>query len=161
VARKASDWFIGERMESLAIVYLTRRPDLTVRRETREGDRVVDLMVEIVDPERPGWKKFGVHLQGTKTPVTVDQANKAATLDLRRFRSTYGEPTLPYCLFYFTIDDGQAYVTWIAEPVIRGGRPKLQYHKVADCTQLDREALDRIVERINAWYDAYYSDIKV
>ena len=64
-------------------------------------------------------------------------------------------------MFYFTIDDGQGFVTWIAEPVIKGGRLELQYHRAAACTQLDREALDRIVEPVNAWYDAYYSDIKL
>lgn len=157
---KASDWFIAERLESLAIMHLTRRRDLIVRRETREGDRVVDLMVEIVGSEGSGWKKFGVHLQGTKTPVTVEHANKVLGLSLRRFLNHYGEPTLPFCLFYFSMDDGQGYATWIAEPVIKEGRPKLQYHKVANCFVLDRQALDRVVECVNAWYDAFYGAMK-
>jgi hypothetical protein len=160
MAAKTLDWFIGERTESLAIMHLTRRQDLSVRREIRDGDRVVDLMVEIGDSQRPGWKKFGVELKGVKTPVTIEQANKLLATSLRGFFKDHGDPPLPVCLFLFSMDDGQGYVTWIAEPVIREGRPKLQYRKVADCAPLDRGALDRIVERVNAWYDAYYNDIK-
>jgi hypothetical protein len=161
VGRKASDWFIGERAESLAIMHLTRRPDLIARREVRGGDGVVDLVVEIADAARPGWKKFGVYLQGTKTPVTAEHANKVLGPSLRRFLGDFGEPTFLFCLFYFTMDDGRGYVAWIAGPVIREGRPKSQYHTSADCTMLDREALDRIVDRVNAWYEAYYGAIKV
>ena len=160
MASKTLDWYIGERTESLAIMHLTRRQDLNIRREIRDGDRVVDLMVEIGDSQRPGWKKFGVELKGVKAPVTIAQANKLLATSLRRFFKDHGDPTLPVCLFIFSMDDGQGYVTWIAEPVIREGRPKLQYHTAADCTLLDRRALDRIVERVNAWYDVYYNDIK-
>ena len=81
-------------------------------------------------------------------------------LSLRRFLDTYGDPTFPYCLFYFTMDDGRGYVTWIAEPVLKEGCPKLLYHRASACRPLDRGALDRVVEQIQAWYEAYQSAIK-
>jgi hypothetical protein len=160
VAGKRYDWYVEERVESLAIMHLTRRPDLRVIREVRERDRVVDLLVEILDSDRPSWKTFGVELKGTKAPASMEEANKVMGLSLRRFLDTYGEPTFPYCLFYFTMDDGQGYVTWIAEPVMREGRPKLLYHRTSDCAPLDRGALDRVVEQVQAWYEAYHTAIK-
>jgi hypothetical protein len=159
MARKQSDRFIAERVESLAIMHRTRRPDLTVRRATREDDQVIDLMVEITEPGRPfGWKKFGVYLQGTKSPVTVEYANKVLTASLRRFFGSYGEPSLPFCLFYFTMDDNQGYFTWLADPVVEDGRQRLRYLERADCTRLDRQVLDQIVERVKAYYEAFYSN---
>ena len=66
MAGKRYDWYIGERVESLAIMHLTRRPDLRVIRDVRERDRIADLLVEILDSDRPGWKTFGVYLHGTQ-----------------------------------------------------------------------------------------------
>jgi len=160
MASKQSDPFIAERVESLAIMHLTRRPDLTVRREIRKGDQVTDLLVEITEEgERPGWKKFGVYLQGTKAPVTVEDANGKLTFGLRRFFNNYGEPAIPFCLFYFTMENNQGYFTWVSEPVVEKGRFRLKYHKQkADCVLLSREVLDQIVEAVNAYYAALYSD---
>ena len=160
MARNRFDWYVDERLESLAIMHLTRRADLNVIREIRERGRLVDLVVEIIDSNRPGWKTFGVELKGSKSPVTVDEADKVMGEFLRRFLDAHGEPTFPYCLFYFTMDDGQGYVTWIAEPVMRAGSPKLLYHRTSACAALDRKALDRIVDQVQAWYGAYHSAIR-
>jgi hypothetical protein len=106
MAGKASDRYIAERVEALAIMHLTRRPDLNVRREIRPGSQVMDLMVEIAGQGRPLRKKtFGVYLQGTKTPVTIAHANAILGISLQRFFGDYGEPAIPFCLFYFTMED--------------------------------------------------------
>jgi hypothetical protein len=154
MARKKPEWFKDLRLPSLAIMYLTRRPDLRVQREVRMGGKVLDLMVEIVDGDGPAWKRFGVHLQGTTSPVTVDHANKALSASLRRFFADYGEPTLPFCLLYFAVADGQGFVTWIAEPLVEDGSPTLKYHDKADFMVLDQEALDRIVDQVNSYFEA-------
>lgn len=158
MASKQSNSFISERVESLAIMHLTRRPDLAVRREIRTVDNVMDLMVEIVDEGRsPGWKTFGVYLQGTKTPVTTSDADSKLKISLRRFFNSYGEPTIPFCLFYFTMDDNQGYFTWIAEPVMHNRGFRLKYHKeTANCVPLSDDVLDQIVEAVNAYYAALY-----
>ncbi len=160
MASERYDWYVEERLESLAIMHLTRRPDLKVIHEVRQRGRVADLLVEIVDSDRPGWKTFGVELKGAKSPTTAEQAGEAMSELLPRFLDEHGEPTFPYCLFYFTMDDGQGYVTWIAEPVMRAGSPKLLYHRRSACTPLDRAALDRLVEQVRAWYEAYHTAIR-
>ena len=156
--KRQNNNFVAERAESLAIIHLTRRPDLIVRREIRAVDRVMDLLVEIAEPgASPGWKKFGVYLQGTKTPVTVSDANRKLTFSLRRFFNDHGEPAIPFCLFYFTMEDNQGYFTWVAEPMVDEGRSRLKYHREkANCVLLDDGALDRIVEAVDAYYVAFY-----
>jgi hypothetical protein len=157
MARKKPEWFTNLRLPSLAVMHLTRRPDLRVRQEVRVGGKVLDLMVEVVDGEGPAWKKFGVYLQGTPSPVTIGHANKVLDISLRRFFNDYGEPTLPFCLFYFTVAEGQGFVTWIAEPLVEDGSPTLRYHEQSDVVVLDGEALDRIVDQVNAYFDAIRS----
>ena len=160
MATKQQTNFIAERVESLAIMHLTRRADLTVRREIREVDAVMDLLVEINEQGKPsGWKKFGIYLQGTKTPVTVSNANTKLKISLNRFFNNYGEPAFPFCLFYFTMDDNQGYFTWVAEPVVEKGRSRLKYHiEKADCVLLNDDVLDQIVDEVNAYYAAFYRD---
>ena len=68
----------------------------------------------------------------------------------------------PVCLLYFTMEDNRGYYTWIAEPVLtEDGKPRLQVHSAADCKNFDREALDKIVSQVDAWYDAFFASIVV
>jgi hypothetical protein len=152
--------FISERVESLAIMYLTRRPDLIVRREIRQVDKVMDLIVEITEQGKPpGWKKFGIYLQGTKTPVTIAEANGKLKFSLRRFFNSYGEPSIPFCLFYFTMVDNQGYFTWVAEPIVNQDRYRLRYHKEqAKCVKLTDEVIGTMTASVNAYYEAFYNN---
>lgn len=158
MAGKTSERFIVERVEALAIMHLTRRPDLVVRRGLWQDSEVAGLLVEIRERGRPsGWKTFGVYLDGAKAPMTMREANARLKTSLGRFFDDHGKPTIPYSLFYFTMEDDRGYVTWVAEPVVEPGRYKLKYHESrADCVRLDREALDGIVAAVDAYYEALY-----
>ena len=155
--KKKPEWFKDLRLPSLAIMHLTRRPDLRVSQEVRVDGKILDLMVEIVDGNGPAWKRFGVYLQGTTSPITIEQANKALNASLRRFLDDYGEPTLPFCVFYFAVGEGQGFVTWIAEPLVKDGLPTLKYHDKTDFKVLDQDALDRIVDQVNSYFEAIRS----
>jgi hypothetical protein len=157
MAKEKPNNFIADRIESLAIMHLTRRQDLSVRREVRD-DGVMDLSVEIKDSGKPsGWKRFGVYLQGTKTPVTLSGANSILKPSIRRFFSDFGEPSFPFCLFYFTMKDNQGYFTWLAEPIVETNGFRLKYHEdKANCVFLNDEIIDKSVKDINAYYKAFY-----
>ena len=66
---RAQPWYIGERAEALARVYLTRRPDLLVKQE--EADYGVDYIVEITKNNRPTRRIFGVLVKARIAPITV------------------------------------------------------------------------------------------
>ncbi len=148
---------LAERVEAMAIMHLTRRDDLVVRREIRKpGDPIMDLTVEIrEDGRRVNWRRFGIYLQGVRTPETISTANSKLKVSLRRFFNDYGEPSIPFCLFYFTMEDNRGYCTWLAEPMVEAARPGLRYHREnANCTTLDLGSLDSIVGAVNAYYSA-------
>jgi len=152
---KQADRFLADRVEAMAIMHLTRRSDLIVRREIRHhGDPIRDLTVEIQEDGRiVNWKRFGVYLQGSKSPLTLAIAKNKMKIGLRRFFDDLGEPLLPFCLFYFTMEDNRGYFTWLAEPMVEEGRPFLRYHRdKADCVALDLATIDNVVELVNSYY---------
>jgi hypothetical protein len=96
---------------------------------------------------------FGVLLRGVVAPMTVDNANKVLGPTMGQFQGMR-KFTYPVCLFFFTMRDERAYFSWLAEPVLTGGAPKLVHHTSASCTELTTELLDQVIGRIVVWYDA-------
>jgi hypothetical protein len=165
---KKAEWFIVERVHALAVMHLTRRRDLVIRDEPRDPAYFPVLAVEIIEPEkvRPGhfavyrWQ-FDVYLDGTRTAIDEDQANKLLSPSFREF-NPYHPVAHPICLFYFTMEDDQGYFTWVKEPKIEvDGKAKLFPHREAHCIKLDRKVLDRIVHQVCDWYDALNHSLTV
>jgi hypothetical protein len=151
VTNEAKEQFLAERIRALATIILTRRGDLTVA-ETKRGTGL-DFHVFIDREDKPMRLTFGVLLRGVPGPVTADQANQILTPTMGQFQGMR-KFTYPVCLFFFTLRDEQAFFSWLAEPVVTGGAPKLVHHDQANCVPLTDDFLDRAVEQIVAWYDA-------
>ena len=148
---------IGERVRALATMYLTRRSDLHVR-EVGE-DLGYDLIVQIVRGNKSGLRQFGVELRGTRSPVSKDHADNVLRPTLKHLKEYYPFP-FPVCVFFFTMDDNQGWYFWAAEPVVSaGGKPTLPLAKAPDCHPLDDAALEEIVQRVDRWFDAFYTNL--
>lgn len=143
--------FISERARALATVILTRRGDLTIVDTKR--DTGLDLHVHIEREDKPMRLTFGVLLRGILSSTTTEGANKVLGPTMGQFRGMR-KFTYPVCLFFFAMREGQAFFSWLAEPVLNGGAPKLVHHQAANCVPLTNELLDEIVGRVIAWYDA-------
>jgi hypothetical protein len=153
------DDFLAERTRALALVHLTRRDDLIVRGP--DVDLGLDYLIHVVGSKKGVPRRFGVVLRGAWPAASSESIG-------RRLRSTMqallkrGPFSFPVCLFYFTMADNQGYYAWVAEPLVTGeGRPKLQSHGTATCDTLNRDALDTISDRVNAWYDAFFAELAV
>jgi hypothetical protein len=159
VSRDDPQWFVGERARALATVYLTRRDDLVV---TKAGPGTgLDLLIFITKKERePSVRQFGVFLRGAKGPVTEARADRILRPTMQSFLRV-GPFPYPVSLFYFTMEDDQGYYTWVAEPAVEAGQPQLRMHEAAHCPKLDAGALGEIVEKVDRWYDAFFSRIAV
>jgi hypothetical protein len=149
MARK-QPWYLELRAEALAIVLLTRRDDLLITRPKADGP--VDLLVEIAPGRRQTGRVLAVQLKAQVEPLADAGADKrrpeAATPEL-------GHSTLPTCAFLFTMQDERAYYAWAVEPVVSPeGRPGLEPQSHLELRALDREAVDRLVEQTDRWYDA-------
>jgi hypothetical protein len=146
----SKEQFLADQVRALATIILTRRGDLTVV-DTKQ-DTGLDFHVYIEREDKPMRLVFGILLRGVPSTVTADQANKVLEPTLGQFRGMR-KFTYPVCLFFFTLRDEQAFFSWLAEPVFRGGAPKLVHHEKANCVPLTNDLLAQIIEQIVAWYD--------
>jgi hypothetical protein len=151
VTEEAKELFVADRVRALATVILTRRDDLTIA-ETKQGTGL-DFHVYIDREDKPMRLAFGVLLRGVAAPMTAENANKVLGPTIGQFQGMR-KFTYPVCLFFFTMRDERAYFSWLAEPILTDGAPKLIHYSKANCVDLTNELLGDIVERIVGWYDA-------
>jgi hypothetical protein len=144
--------FIQDRVRAMATVVLTRRSDLTIV-ETKQSTGL-DYHVIVDRDDKSMRLKFGLLLRGVPSPVTTDHANRVLGPTMDFFRGL-GKFTYPVCLFLFTMQEEQAYFSWLAEPVVTPQGPKLVHRTAADCVELTTGRLDAAVEQVVAWYDAF------
>ena len=148
---------IGERIRAVAIVHLTRRPEILVHEETK--DIGIDLLAFITPEDKAGVRQFGVQLKGIWESVTAQEANRVLRPKMRE-TIQQGPFPFPVILFFFTMEKNQAWYTWVAEPIVLPqGLATFRLHDEAQCRPLHDQAVDEIVDRVNAWYDAYYSQV--
>lgn len=155
----SQEWFIEERTRALALIHLTRRDDLAV---ANAGPGLgMQLIVSIAKHKgEPSLRQFGVSLHGARPGTSEDDLDRTLRPAIRSLRSK-GEYPYPACLFHFSMDDDQGYYTWVAEPAVVEGGPRLLMHDAPHCHKLDRAALDDVVTRVDAWYDAFFARIAV
>ena len=154
MTNESRERFIADQLRALATIILTRRGDLIVVETKR--DTGLDLHVFIGREDKPMRLTFGVLLRGVPSLVTAEQANQILGPTMGQFRGMR-KFTYPVCLFFFTMREELAFFSWLAEPVIGEGGPKLVHHDRANCVELTDELLGRVVEQIVAWYDAVES----
>ncbi len=142
--------FLTDRSRALATIILTRRDDLTIV-ETKK-DTGLDLHVSIEREDKPMRLTFGVLLRGLASTVTTEHANRILGPTMGQFEGMR-KFTYPVCLFFFTMREDQAFFSWLAEPVVSAGSPKLVHHHEADCVELTDELLGQVIEQVVAWYD--------
>ncbi|MHC5539516.1 hypothetical protein ACYOEI_14965 [Singulisphaera rosea] len=151
----AQERFIAERVRTMAVVYLTRRPDLIVAEEA--ADVGVDLWVTLNPEGRGGHRKFGVELRGVFSATTAEHANKQLHPAMQKMLR-FGPFPFPVVLFFFTMQDNGGWYTWAAEPVVSPeGAFELVQQGEASCRPLDSGAIDEIVESVDRWYDAFFA----
>jgi hypothetical protein len=151
------DRLIGKRVRSLAIVYLTARDDVVI--DETDPDPGLDLMVRITAPKNGGIRKFGVALRGAWASVSETGANEAVRPVLRELKRR-GPFPFPVCLFFFTMEETQGWFAWFAEPVTGPDeRPALRMHEAPTCQRLEKKTLNSLVDQVNCWYDAFYSNL--
>ena len=151
MTNEARGQLLAEQVRARATVILTRRDDLTIA-ETKQSTGL-DLHVYIDREDKPMRLIFGILLRGVPSPMTPDSANKVLGPTMGQFRGMRNF-TYPVCLFFFALREDRAFFSWLAEPVVLDGAPKLIHHDQANCAELTDELLGRVVDQVVAWYDA-------
>lgn len=142
-------YFIGERAEHLAVVYLTRRQDLVIER--MKTDYGLDMLVTILRDNLPTGRVFGVQVKGRdKVFKNIQELPLSFT---RKEINYFQDLPFPVYVFLFTMEDDRGYYRWLRYPVdesIQAPRSikQEQWHP------LDENEIRQIVDDVNAWYDA-------
>lgn len=148
-------YYMTERARALALIYLTRRTDLKI--VERQNGAGLDFTIYIQGDRPAGLRLFGVELRAAWSPITRQNADRVIGQGVKEAHE-HGPFPFPVCLFFFTMEETQAWYTWVAEPVVDPGKgAALKMHETAVCRELSDAAMDEIVDRVNAWYDARFA----
>jgi Domain of unknown function (DUF4365) len=148
----AAPWYIGKRAESLAIVYLTRRDDLIISQPT--PDKGLDFLITITKDGVSSGRLFAVKVKATVSTSGLIQHNDIIKLKTNINTYLFRDLPFPACLFFFTLDNDQAYYKWILEPNIHDqNNGNLQFNENKELQKLDDKEIDNIIARVNSWYD--------
>jgi Domain of unknown function (DUF4365) len=145
-------WYIGQRAESLALMYLTRRNDLIVSRQ--QENYGLDFLITVSKDRSYSGRLFGVQVKATASTPKSIQGDEIVEIKLNITPIEYfTELPFPVCLFFFTLDNDHGYYKWILEPIIEEKYPKLHWNLSNEFKQLTDEEIDKIISAVNRWYD--------
>ena len=158
-------WYVTERAEALAALYLTRRKDLEVIPVGRyETDYPLDLLVTVKSGDKLGDASFGIEVKGVRKEGRGAKGQFRTSYSLREVH----DRGLPICTFLFAVDDEQGYYRWLLEPVVSpdgNAHLKLNLDIPADAkwqqnefalrsqfAPLSDESIGALIEQVLRWY---------
>lgn len=148
-------WYIGQRAESLTVVYLTRRDDLIVT--PQPSCYGLSFLVEISKSGSRSGRIFGIQIEATVNNTKVFENHNKIFEIKQDLPSTDSISELPFpvCLFFWTLNNDEAYYKWILEPVIETQNyPRLLFNQSQVFKRLNNEEIEKIVSTVNNWYDS-------
>jgi hypothetical protein len=142
-----NSWMLSFRSEAIAMLRLTSRDDLSVRR-TNGKDSGPDFLVAIREKKVETSRLFWVHVKGL---IDIPPGKWGSQVRQLFAKADYYFPALALCVDVRTEAAGYA---WLAEPCVVDGQAKLVTHTRPRFESFDNDSLQAIVNAVNAWYDA-------
>jgi hypothetical protein len=146
-------WYVSQRSEAFAIVYLTRRDDFTVTKAPNP-ETGLDLLVTIGAQDKPSGRLFGVVLQPLLSRELPEESGETIQLPRSPVPSSVADLPFPVCCFRFVVDRDYGYYCWLMEPIVGQGALQLLQGAGGDFKMLTNEALEELALTVNDWYDA-------
>ncbi|MEC4815029.1 MAG: DUF4365 domain-containing protein [Scytonema sp. PMC 1069.18] len=146
-------WYITQRAESLAIMYLTRRDDLIVSKQ--QPNYGLDFLVTIKKADEYSGRLFGIEVKAiSSTPKSSQNGDIVMINYSLNSIDSLRELPFPVCLLFFILDKDQGYYKWILQPVIEEKKNvKLNFDKNPTFKKLTDEEINSIISDVNDWYD--------
>jgi len=151
------NWFLAERTEQLATLYLTRRDDLAVIRQS--NDATTDLLVSVKKNGRDIGRYFAVEVKGLMQSNDKEVKFNPNWVD----EASLQDIPYPVCLFVFKMEDDSGYWKWLREPLPFSTQGGLKMNNSDQLKRLDNTKpsstieLANIIDTINSWYDSRQS----
>jgi hypothetical protein len=147
---KQEPWFIRERAEAFASLVLTEHHDVKVR-PYAGTDMSIDLLVDVLEAGKSNARMFLVQLSNHLDLPDRQEWDKMVFSHLGR---NPFEREHPICVFLIGVRKPEGYYRWVTEPVVHDGRATLNRDGERTWHPLDEKGLARLIEQVNAWYDA-------
>ena len=147
---KQATWFLEERANAFASLVLTKHKNVKVQ-PYAGTDMAVDLLVEILKDGKPSLRFFGVQIVSS---MDLPNGRGADSRVLSHLGRDPFEAALPLCVFVIGVRKPEGIYRWTAEPVIDRGRAVLRRNAEASWHTLDEAGAARLIEQVDAWYDA-------
>lgn len=154
VATAEKPWYLVERAEGLAVIYLTEDSRVEVSR-SRDVLSGLDIVATLRENGRPGARLFGVEVKAARTHEPGRDNPKPRTWSVpSSHTSFFRDIPFPVCLFYFTVDDDQGLWGWIQKPITNvDAGPRLVFNERVPLSLLTAPDVTRIVSEVDRWYD--------
>jgi hypothetical protein len=167
----AEPWFVAERAEALAVVYLARRQDVEVLPVSPAANHPgYDLLVRLRRGDAATQPSFGIVVKGTRSQRHVGRGPRPMSFPIAYTARELAPNTIPICLFVFTVADELGYYRWLQQPQINNqGQATLHYNLPAADQQrdqpdrfiintavapLDNQVIEQLVAQVSQWYEA-------
>lgn len=142
-------WFIVERAEMMAVLALTRLPEVIVRRQS-EG--YGSALLVSVSSQRSA-RVFGVLVKGaTKSTSCVTPQGLVRSDVADKLKSAAGDSPFPIGLLYFDMTDDSGYFGWLFEPGKLPG--ELVRRDEIEVMPINDDVIRHVVEQVDRWYDS-------
>jgi hypothetical protein len=137
-------WYLDTRAEYLATIHLSRRDDLVITKQPSAENYGFDILVSICQNLKPMGRVFGIQLKALKSlkPFYQEQFS-VSEIKLNIETSKPKDIPFPIYLFVFTMENDEGYYRKMTSQTSEDNLFK----------RLNKEAIDKIVEKVNLWYD--------
>jgi hypothetical protein len=153
--QKSEAWYLEERAEQLAIVYLSRRNDVVITRQRDGSDDGIDLLVSLLKTGTSTGRVFGIEVKALRSNRQIHPASQRE--EVRINLSKVGVPRdipFPLCLFVFIMETDEGYYRWVKKPAYGlSKKPQLLLNEENTFRKLSTEAVNEIVLDVQGWYD--------
>jgi Domain of unknown function (DUF4365) len=153
--QKSDAWYLEERAEQLAIVYLSRRNDVVITRQRDGSDDGIDLLVSLLKTGTSTGRVFGIEVKALRSNRQIHPASQRE--EVRINLSKVGVPRdipFPLCLFVFIMETDEGYYRWVKKPAYGlSKKPQLLLNEENTFRKLSTEAVNEIVLDVQGWYD--------
>lgn len=100
------------------------------------------------------YRRFGIIAKGFWDKTSLGQPPELEGIS--RLLGGHEYP-FPVALFAFTMEENLAFYSWIMEPAIENGAAQLRMRKRGLLQELTFSNLDKLLDDVNAWYDAFFT----
>jgi hypothetical protein len=154
---KEHSFMIEHRTQALTTVFLTGRNNIEVINLPNLGE--LDMLCRIVSPGEEYEMLFGVIGKGTSEVLV--SARLAETYLNSRLRGLKAVKTYPFpvLVIIFSMQSDDGYYSWKIEPTVSDSAPGLILNDRFSCERATKTGLDSIIEKVRAWYSAYYEQV--